>query len=272
MKKTNYLFMTLVMSILLISCGGKNENKEGNTTEITSSESDVPLDQLKSEHCTSNLTDYIYTGGENHDRDFFMDIKRKGDKENFTGIGVEKDQNDSIINRAEIKNGWLVRYIHRIKKGKKYITISDLTYDDGKINDGSLFKVNDEKGFEASRIEGISYISSLSKYKNGKENIEWEMTIYPKLKIYLNAVWDEEGGRIISCDEVIALHLYYSKSINLNKTLSGFKPLTEKDVSDYAKANTEKNNFYYVDANQQTILNTLKNLKNEVKGFDYWEE
>jgi len=33
----------------------------------------------------------------------------------FTGLAVEKDQNDSIIRKVEIKNGWLIKDVKRIK-------------------------------------------------------------------------------------------------------------------------------------------------------------
>lgn len=272
MKKTNYLFMTLVMSILLISCGGKNEKKEGSSDEITSSESDISLDQLICEHDGSTLKSN--TKHLEHIIDVFtQNIKQKGEKENFTGVGVEKDQNDSILDRAEIKNGWLIRYTQRIKKGNKYITISDFTFDNGKIKDGFLLENNNETASNNQIIEGFDYFDLMKKYKNGKENIEWDIAFYPNDNIYLNAVWDEEGGRIINSNEVIGLHLNYSKTLNLKQTITGFKQLAESDYSKITgNPKPDRNDFYFVDADKQTILNTLKNLKKEVKGFDYWEE
>ena len=263
MKKTNYLFMTLVMSILLISCGGKNEKKDGSSAELASSDSDVPLDQLD---ISADFKYNQYTT---------KDIKRNDEKENFTGVGVEKDQNDSILNRAEIKNGWLTKYTHRIKKGDRYITISDFTFDNGELKDGFRYKTNDELQSKKHNVEGYDFIQQFVKYKNGNENIEWEISLYPNDIVYLNAVWDEDlgkeaGGYIVSSDEVMGLHLKYPNTLKLKEALSGFQKLTEKD---YIKSTGDPDNDYlYIDADNQVISSTLKNLKKEVKGFEYWEK
>ena len=191
------------------------------------------------------------------------DIKRKDEKDNFTGIGVEKDQNDSILNRAEIKNGWLVRYTHRIKAKDRYITIYDLTYDGGKIKDGFVNKYNNKIG-----MSPYSCVEEQLIYKNGNQEITNTIKLFIQ-NVWLNVEYDE-GGTIIGGEKVTGLTIIYPNTLKLNKSLTGYRKLTKDDFSE-GNYDDDKSNYIYIDADNQIILNTLKNLKNEVKGFDYYE-
>ena len=256
MKKKNYLFMTtLVMSVLLISCGGKNEKKDGGATEITSSDSDVPLDQLN-----------INAGFEFNDYTF-KDIKRNDEKVNFTGVGVEKDQNDSILNRVEVKNGWLLRYTHRIKVTDKYITISDLTFDNSKVKEG--FKYTISKVYPYSSTNGWEILSSLTKYKNGVEKDEWNISIGAHGSAYVNVV-KNEIGETASSDQLLGTTLKF-QNVKLVKTLVGSMDLTkEGEGQGYVFLCKKQEAFCEDDGEAPMIEKILKNLKIEVKGFDYW--
>lgn len=259
------------MSALLISCGGKNEKKDG-STEIATSESDCSIDQL---NFSANIIDII----DEDDEFITKDIKKNDEKDLFTGVGVEKDQNDSIITKIEVKNGWLMRYIHRIKKDNKYITILDYTFDNGRIQDGFKMFTNNQlngtrttstgAGLTGVSVPGYDFINQLIRYKNGKSKPEWEVSLFPNHKANLNPVYDE-GGTRISSEEIIGLGLSYTNTLNLKQTLTGFTKINEEDDCIWKFDNMST--YIFVDGNNQTIENTLKNLKKEVKGFDYWEE
>lgn len=99
MKKFNY-FALFTLGIVLISCGGKNsDSKEGKEVEVK----------------VATITDCLIT-----ELDGIIEgknIAKKGTKDLYTGLAVEKDQNDSIIRKVEIKNGWLIKDVN-LKKYK----------------------------------------------------------------------------------------------------------------------------------------------------------
>ena len=269
MKKTNYLFMTLVMSILLISCGGKNEKKEGSSDEITSSESDCTIDQLDLNFEIddySHIDDYFYTK---------KDIKKNGEKDNFTGVAIEKDQNDSILNRVEVKNGWLLRYTHRIKIDNRYITISDYSFDNGEIKEGY------KRVIEKKHDPKIEYIGKLRLYKNGKASSDWEIRIRTNEEIIINGKYDDNLNWI--GDNIIAL--------TIKNLCPGGSRKNEKDVlklkclSNLEKSQgNEKSGLltdeqyeyeavkYYENPDDKVIIKTLDDMKKELPKFDYWKK
>jgi hypothetical protein len=267
MKKTNYLFMPLVMSILLISCGGKNEKKEGSSDEITSSESDCTIDQLDLNFEIddySDIDDYFYT---------IKDIKKNGEKDNFTGVAIEKDQNDSILNRVEVKNGWLLRYTHRIKIDNRYITISDYSFDNGEIKEGY------KRVIEKEHDPKIEYISKLHIYKNGKDSYDWQIGIRTDEKIIVNGRTNEDlnwvGDYILAftirnmClvrkNEIDVLKLKCLS--NLEKSKLGEKSGLETD-EEYEYGFVK----YYENPDDKFIFKTLDDMKKELPKFDYWKK
>ena len=261
MKKTNYLFMTLVMSVLLISCGGKNEKKEGSTAEITTSESDVPLNEL------NIRADFEY------DSYTAQNIKRNDEKENFTGVGIEKDQNDSILNRAEVKNGWLIRYTHRIKADNRYITISDFTFDNGEIKDGFKKDIDDEYDPK------ICYVQSVKSYKNGKVNEDYNIKIRTVEKIVVNGRFNENIDWV--GDYIVAMSV---KNLTPGSQRENrLDVLKLKCISNFVKDyGSEKSGLqsdsdyeydavkYYENADDKVIFKTLDDMKKELPKFDYW--
>jgi hypothetical protein len=265
MKKTNYLFMTLVMSILLISCGGKNEKKDGESENIVNKDSDCSLAEL-------NLNMYINDYTDSNDEFYSIkNIKKNNDKENFTGIAIETDQNDSILNRAEVKNGWLIRYTHRKKVDSRYITMSDYTLDNGLVVEG--YKKVIEKQFDPK----IEYISKLHKYKNGKDSYDWQIGIRTNEKLIVNGKYNEDlnwvGDYILAftikniClvrkNEIDVLKL--KSLVNLEKSKLGEKSGLETD-EEYEYGFVK----YYENPDDKVIFKTLDDMKKELPKFDYW--
>ncbi|MFZ4679028.1 MAG: hypothetical protein ACOYLP_02560 [Flavobacterium sp.] len=263
MKKKNYLFMTIVMCVLLISCGGKTEKKDGSTAEITTSESDVPLNEL------NIRADFEY------DSYTTQNIKRNDEKENFTGLGVEKDQNDSILNIAEVKNGWLIRYTHRIKADNRYITISDFTFDNGEIKDGFKKEINDKYDPK------ICYVQSVKSYKNGKNQEDLAIKIRTEEKIVINGRYDENAnwiGENISSMTVKNFCTGSNREKQIDvlklKCLSNFKKDYGSEKSGFESDSEYEYNAikYYENADEKIIFKTLDDMKKELPKFDYWKK
>ena len=258
------------MSILLISCGGKNEKKEGDTAEITSSESDCTIDKLELNFDTndySDINDYFYTK---------KDIKKIGEKDNFTGVAIEKDQNDSLLNRVEVKNGWLLRYTHRIKIDNRYITISDYSFDNGEVKEGYKKVINEKSDPK------IQYIEKLVKYKNGKNSYNWQIRIRTNEEITLNSTWNEDTGNYVG-DNILALTIKNlcpggSRKDEIDvlklKCLSNLKKSQGNDKS--SLQTDEQYEYeavkYYENADEKIIFKTLDDMKKELPKFDYWKK
>lgn len=125
MKRLNYLAL-LVLGVVFISCGGKkSESKESKETEVKEASS----------------TDCLIT--DLNGIDAKKNIAKKGTKDLYTGLAVEKDQNDSIIRKVEIKNGWLIKDIKLKKINNKYITNSEFNYENGKITNKFELEIED---------------------------------------------------------------------------------------------------------------------------------
>ena len=77
----------------------------------------------------------------------------------YTGICETKDQYDSIIERNEYKNGFLISSYKKSKIGNTYVTIDSMSYDNGKVFNG--FKISYGSLFD------ITFVSSLTDFKNG---------------------------------------------------------------------------------------------------------
>jgi hypothetical protein len=256
MKKINFMLI-MISGILLISCGGNNDKKDVvNTDEITKKENECPLDQLHIKGPTNELN---YNSDQNPYTT--QNIKRNDEKENFTGVGIEKDQNDSILNKVEVKNGWLIRYTHRIKKDNKYITLSDLTFDSGKIMNGYKIVIEEKK-------PKIEYTSALINYQNGKEKYEWDIFILIDDYVTINQGYNENSEFFEETDKgmLIGTNNYDISNFDLSKSkaISGFKKILFLQM--------EKPNYFFSHPDEKTIDNALNSLKKELPKFDYWKK
>lgn len=257
------------MSVLLISCGGKNDKKDDGKDEITTSESDCNLSELNLNidiDDYSDTPDYFYTT---------KDIKKNTEKENFTGIAIEKDQNDSILNRAEIKNGWLIRYTHRKKVDNRYITISDYTLDNGLVTEGY------KKVIENEYDPKIEYVEKVCKYKNEKSSKDWEIRIRTNEKMTINGRVDENGnwvGEYITAMNVKNLCPGSKRENRLDilnlKCISNFKKDYEGEKSGFQSDSDYEYDAikYYENADEKIIFKTLDDMKKELPKFDYWKK
>ena len=113
MKKLNYVLL-LVIGVILLSCGGKNSERKSN--EPDAKEASV-------RDCLITELDGLDSG---------KNIVKKGSKDLFTGIAIEKDQSDSIIRKVDIKKGWLIQEIKKQKVNEKYVVITDKKYENAK--------------------------------------------------------------------------------------------------------------------------------------------
>lgn len=139
--------LLVILSVLTISCGGKNEKKEVVKTEVS---------------------EIVDCGCGDID-------EGKLNEKIFTGTCADKDQNDSIIKRQEFKNGYLIHQIERKKILNKYVTFLDMTYDNSEEKDGFSLEIGDYK--EDNKEESNYYTRGFSEYKNGKLFNDWEIYI-----------------------------------------------------------------------------------------------
>ena len=142
MKRLNYLAL-LVLGIVFISCGGKNsESKEGKEAEVK---------EATTTDCLISELDGIDTK---------KNITKKGSKDLYTGLAVEKDQNDSIIRKVEIKNGWLIKDINLKKINDKYAAVSEFNYENAAITNKFELEISDFCCDD--KINKFSYVSTYS--------------------------------------------------------------------------------------------------------------
>jgi hypothetical protein len=77
----------------------------------------------------------------------------------YTGICKTKDQYDTIIERNEYKNGFVISSYKREKIGNIYVTKDSMTYDNGKEFNG--FKIWHDSRFD------FEYVKDVTDMKNG---------------------------------------------------------------------------------------------------------
>lgn len=233
MRKLNYLVL-LVLGTVLISCGGKNsENKETNIAEVK--------EAIIKECLISELEDMTYNSA-GYAVKFGKNIVKEGSKDLFTGIAVLKDQSDSIIQKVEIKKGWLLRDTKKAKISKgKYITISDLNYEDLEITNGFELKVDETD----SKI-GFYNIEEYLEYKNGAEYNAWQCWVNPEIN-QIQYKWFYINGKDVSYIQ------------NPSTCMEGY-------YRDY-------DSKYYMERESNEEYNRiLECLKKELPRFDYWTE
>lgn len=165
MKKINVLFIVM-FSIVLVSCGGKSSDKKEVIEDATAVGTDCGCEELV-------LTT---TDKDGNVSDKFKSITKKGSKELYTGSCVEKDQNDSIIRKIDVKNGWLTKELSKEKNGNEYITIKDMSYENTEMKDGWFIKYAEKD--EQNNPNLSKFIGEYSEFKNGHKINNWSIQLY----------------------------------------------------------------------------------------------
>ncbi len=226
MKKLNYLSI-LVLSIVFISCGGKTtEKKEGTEAEVKeATTTDCLISELDGIEAKKN-------------------IAKKGTKDLYTGLAVEKDQNDSIIRKVEIKNGWLIKDINLKKINDKYASVSEFNYENAAITNKFELEISDFSSDD--KINKFSYVRTYS-----PTNYEYDDTYYSVGATY----WSDNNYQVDFIGSATA------------------SPNFLKDF--------EKNDGLRANGTQAWIINKISSekmyqildeMKKELPHFDYWKK
>lgn len=161
MKKN--VLLLLALSVITISCGGKNGEKNGEKAEANE---EVVADCGCSELQEGKLNGKLYTGN-----------------------CADKDQKDTITLKMGFKNGIKISEMTKQKVNGKYIVTKNVTYDDGKENDG--FKLT------LSSNNDDTYTGSYYDYKDGKEMNYYDVYLSndDALGNSIHASWITKNGK-----------------------------------------------------------------------------
>lgn len=224
MKKLNYLSL-LVLGVVFISCGEKtSESKDGN---------DAELKEATTTDCLISELDGI---------DAKKNIAKKGTKDLYTGIAVEKDQNDSIIRKVEIKNGWLTKEITRKKINEKYITDSEYSYENGQLIDKYYLKIAEFSDESGNKFKYVSEYSPM--------NFDYDDNYYKVSPDYNKY---DKTYQFDYADNRTETPLNFTKDFREN-SFSG------------------KGKWIITDTSPEKIYEILDAMKKELPHFDYWIE
>jgi hypothetical protein len=81
--------------------------------------------------------------------------------QSYTGICKTKDQHDSLLERKEFKNGFLINSFIREKHGDKYVNVHNMTYDNLKSVNGFTIKYTSNSY--------ANFVHSVVEFKEGKQ-------------------------------------------------------------------------------------------------------
>lgn len=232
--------VTLVIcaTLLLTSCTNKKANEQ--TELLTESLSDCNCNEL-------NLTSENAISTTFNDGSFdevWKDVSREGKL--FSGVCIEKDQNDSIIKSIEFKNGWTVRKIQREKVGTNYITLEDMTYDNLKQNNGFRVKLKKDND--------LKYVHHYEVLNGGKvdDKLGYRIWIKSNDVIAINKRWDD-FSEIFVWDKAEGLSI--RATVDLGTCLKDLKYANNEESSIDEK-------IYYIEnassKQQGKLLNCLK--------------
>jgi hypothetical protein len=163
MKKINVLLIAVLSSIFL-SCGNKEGKNDTNEA--------VALKEVAKD-CGCN--ELVLTEKDKDENVYLLgkNITKKGSKELFTGNCVEIDQNDSIVQKLDIRNGWLIKKVIKEKVGNIYVTMEDMNFENEVSYNGwrrefDFITYNKDEKFICEYVE----------YKNGKAFNHWKVNIF----------------------------------------------------------------------------------------------
>lgn len=246
-KSTNMNLKTttfLCFTVLLLSCNGKKESIESKS------------EFLKESDCNCAELQLLQTNENGEQVEVWKNVKKDG--ELYTGNCTEKDQNDTIIRKLEIKNGWVVREVKKENViDKIYIITNDMEYN----------QLQKSKGFTIGLSmllpgEKRRYISNYEDYKNGNRFDKWAV----------GATNDFGTNRI-------AVSRYYDKGKPLNwaaeqDTLGGHSSAGKikcLENPELMKGSDNEMEWVKNDMSDSDFVKSLKCLKSELPPFDYWE-
>jgi hypothetical protein len=241
MKKLNYLVLG-VLGIVLISCGGKNsENKEMN--EI--SDFDCGCNELNLERIDEDNKSF-----ENR-----ANITKNGSKELFTGVCYEKDQNDTIIKKVSVKNGYKTHEEIKVKLNNRYVIDKDIAYENGEINDG--FNIDSPTYYYEDK-DHIEYIPGCSIYSKSKTEQSWsfEYNKYDGYEIKLSFPDASENN----IEKLRPKSLKGAEFVERRYSWSGLNANLE-----------EEQGFKISNLSEKDFFTILDKLKKELPHFDYWK-
>lgn len=244
-------YFVLIVLLALTSCAKKDS--EENNSQISKAKIEAS-NACNCNELTLPSEDNRYLDQSALDNKW-KDIMKDGKP--YTGICVEKDQNDSILKQFEFKNGWTVGKLIREKIGYRYATLLDLTYDNLKPVDGYVAKLETD--------EDIKYVGELivmtAGSKNDKES--YAINIEKSATILINRRDNGDGDFIY--DSLDGLRIVFPEQLKskLSVCLKGFTEGTNhlKKVSE----------FYLGDASTKQRDELLDCLKNHANKFDYWK-
>lgn len=235
MKKINVLLI-VVFSVILVSCGGKNkETLEDSKVVVKAAVPECGCEEL-------DLLEKLDTTrvGKKNVFNYYYPVVNTMTKKKFTGICVEKDQNDSILRRVELKNGGVIKEIVRIKINKNYITLKNMNYEDSECLNGWEIFIEDQG---ADR-----YVSSYHEIKNGEFVNRWNVGL------------DDYDG-----DGIQNLHTNWEIKDGNLKDKPQPKCMPEAQYTEY-------NNWWSIEGiSPQRLTEVFNCLRKELPQFNYWK-
>lgn len=228
------------MSFVLLSCKGTNEDKtetKAINTEKEIAKTDCGCDELV-------LTD-------DEGKTISKGITKNGVKGLFSGNCIEKDMNDSIIKRLEIKNGFISREVNRKKVLDKYVDVLDYKYDysEGRQVMQNGFEINVDHPIGNSDFYYVKYCRII---KEGQIKEEYKLTTYND---------EYNGGKTI-------ISSWQTKNGDYNADMVQPECMPDsKFVQSYGSLESEYKLEGLTDAESDKILLCLKK---ELKMFNFW--
>ena len=233
MKKINLLLSVMIV-VTMVSCGGKSHNKDESEETSGADKKEVKIADC---NCSEVLTETNSNSG----------FKRKGSKDLYTGSCVEKDQYDSIIQKADFKNGWMVKFIKKIKINNEYVQTEYTEYENGEeINSWSI-KFN-ENDYDSPNYK---YITEYKESKNNKLINNWKIGLS---EYEITGICIE--GAIIYKD---------------GKSLDDFPSHEKARPKSFPNPEYSMNFWRQNDISPDERDEILANLKKELPHFNYWK-
>jgi len=240
MKKNNVLLI-IALSVIVFSCGKKEGNKEAAKDTAAKKE-------IVNECGCNELTltdDYVRVEDEGIYFGYLKGIKKEGSKELFTGTCTEKDQNDSIIEKVDVKNGWLIKKVLKEKIGKIYVTTMSVNFENEKPSNGWYMNIKEIYG------SNEKYVSEYQDYKNGKTLNFWRATIDHNVNT-ISITGDYKNGESFD--------------------IKDFQPKCMPDSEFEAPYSSSDNGKWrLIDISPQKQNEVINCLKGELSHFDYWK-
>ena len=226
------ILSTVMFSVFLFSCGGKNTNKK-DAIENETEKNEVITD--------CNCSELIGL-------DDLKGITKQGSKELFTGVCVEKDQYDVVIREVTVKNGWLVKEIKKKKVQKDYVTLSECSYENGEKLNGWEIELGDNSDYY--------FVKEFVESRKGDE-----LSSYNNWKVFTA---DATRGKI--CALNICKNGVFLAALDFNNKEKS-KPKCFKSSETEIDAGWVER-----DLSPEDFVKTLDCLKSEFPHFNYWKK